>query len=108
MLANEAGANPGEFLISCSGGASSALTVRYALGGTATNGSDYQALSGTVTIPAGATSAVVRVIPIDDRAVELPEIVTLTLAAGAGYGIGLPGSAVVTIADNDVLALPLL
>ena len=82
-VANEAGSDPGEFRITRSGDTSAALTVNYSVGGTATNGSDYQTLSGVVTIPAGASSATVRVLPIDDRVVEAPELVTLTLTAGA-------------------------
>gem|GEM_PF-805854 len=107
-FANEAGPNPGEFVITRSGGTATALTVHYTMGGTATNGSDYQALSGSVTIPAGASSVAVQVMPIDDSAIELPELVTLSLVAGEGYGVGLlGGTAVVTLADNDVITLPL-
>lgn len=106
-LASEPGSNPGAFVISRSGATLTALTVRYALGGTALNGSDYQALSGVATIPAGATSVTVLVLPLDDSAIELPEVVSLTLAEDAGHRIGLPNLAVVTIADNDVLPLPL-
>src|SRR5581483_10444730 len=71
------------------------------IGGTATNGADYAALPGTVTIPAGATAATIRVSPIDDAAVEGSETVLLTLSGSAAYGVGTPASAAVTIADND-------
>src|SRR6185312_15740098 len=71
------------------------------LGGTAVNGTDYQTLSGTVTIPAGAVSAPITVTPMDDTQVEGDETVVLTLSADAAYDVGAPGSATVTIADND-------
>lgn len=45
----------GQFTISRSGGSTSALAVSYTLGGTAGNGVDYDLLTGTATIAAGAT-----------------------------------------------------
>jgi len=47
-----------------------ALVVYYRIGGTASNGVDYQTLPGTVTIPEGAVSALIEVDPIDDLLVE--------------------------------------
>jgi hypothetical protein len=41
------------------------------------------------------------VTPVDDAQVEASETVVVTLAAGAGYTIGTPATATVTIADND-------
>src|SRR5256886_9406021 len=55
--ASEQGADPGEFTFTRTGDTSSALTVNYTLGGTAQNGTDYQQLGTSVTIPAGAGSA---------------------------------------------------
>ena len=43
--------------------------------------------------------------PIDDRLVEVAELVSLTLSADASYEVGLLNSAVVTILDNDLLLL---
>ncbi|HEX7897451.1 MAG TPA: LamG-like jellyroll fold domain-containing protein [Planctomycetota bacterium] len=89
--------NPGAFTVSRTGSTSSALTVGYTVGGSATPGSDYQALSGSVTIAAGAASAVVPVNVLNDAAVESSETVTLSV----------PGSsATVTIADDDVAPPP--
>ena len=81
-----------------------ALTVYYAVSGTATNGVDYVTLTGKVTIPAGADSATIVVTPIDDNLREGIEKVTATLIpcpAGGCYIIGAPNSATVSIADND-------
>ena len=62
------------------GGTTSTPTViAYQIAGSATAGSDYTALSGTVTIPAGATSATIDVPVIDDQLVEGPENVRVTL-----------------------------
>jgi PKD repeat protein len=98
--ASESG-DPGIFTLSRTGDTSGALTVNYSLGGTAVNGTDYQTLSGTVTIAAGASAATVTVSPIDDTQVEGDETVVITLSADAAYDVGTPGSATVTIADND-------
>ena len=65
-IATEQGLAPGVFTVSRSGSTSSALTVSYTVGGTATAGSDYQSLSGSVLIPAGQSSASIVVTPVDD------------------------------------------
>ena len=44
--------------------------VTYNITGTAANGVDYTVLSGTVTIPAGATSVNIPVAITDDNIVE--------------------------------------
>jgi len=62
---------------------------------------DYQGLSGSVTIPAGSSAANIPVIPIDDTIVESSETVTLNLSTSPDYLVGSPGSATMTIADND-------
>jgi PKD repeat protein len=98
--ASESGAG-GLITIVRTGGAATALTVSYTLGGNARNGVDYQPLSGSVTIPAGASSADVVIIPIDDQGEEIDEPVYLMLAPGAGYIVGRPNAVTVMIADND-------
>ena len=73
----------------------------YTVTGTATNSSDYTTLSGSVTIPAGQSSATINVGPIDDTVAEGPETVILTLVDVAGYSVGTPSTDTVTIADNE-------
>ena len=107
--ATEAG-DPGSFTVTRTGDTTASLTVAYALSGTATNGSDYASLSGTVTIPAGQASAAVTVSPVADSALEPAETVILTLAAGSNYVLGAPGApntASVAIAA-DVLDKPVI
>src|SRR5438105_2381307 len=67
--ASEAGPKSGTFTISRSGATTQALAVSYSIGGAASNGVDYTALSGTVTIAAGSASALVTVAPVDDNLV---------------------------------------
>ena len=61
-------ANPGAFTVFRPPALTNGdLTVNYTLGGTATNGRDYAALSGSVVIPAGADRATIPVVPIDNE-----------------------------------------
>ncbi|PYK99615.1 MAG: hypothetical protein DME19_08005 [Verrucomicrobia bacterium] len=99
--ASEQGPGTGTFTLTRTGDTSSALTVNYTLGGTAVNGTDYQQLGTSVTVPAGASSATVTVTPIDDSEPEGDETVVLTISGNAAYTVGSPGSATITIADND-------
>ncbi|NJN14960.1 MAG: ExeM/NucH family extracellular endonuclease [Oscillochloris sp.] len=102
--AAESGSDAGTFTVSRTGDTAAALSVSYTVGGTATNGSDYTPnLSGSVEIPAGAASADITIIPVDDADIEGNETVMLTLVDGSDYDLGTPSSATVTIADNDVV-----
>src|ERR1043165_8700087 len=94
--------NTGQFTITRSGSTASALTVSFTIGGTATNGSDYNTISSPVTIPAGSSSVAITVTPINDTLVEPDETVVLTLASSAAYTVGSPSSATVTITSDDV------
>src|SRR5262249_48837280 len=67
------------FTIHRSGSVDAPLTVYYRLGGTASNGVDYQELPDSVTVAIGSSTADVVVEPIDDDLVEGPESVVLSL-----------------------------
>ena len=79
------------------------LTVAYTdSGGTAVSGTDYTALSGSVTIAKGATSADITVTVTDDNAVEGRETIELALSSTAtDYAVGSTASTTVTIEDDD-------
>lgn len=104
--AGEGGNNTGTFTFTRTGSLAGPLTVDYLLGGTATNGVDYQSLSGKVTFAAGSATATVVVAPIDDTAVESTETVTLGLVAMQHYSNAFGASATIGIADNDAPAPP--
>ena len=91
------------FTVTRSGSTTTSLTVSYSLGGTATNGTDYSALTGNVVIPANTATANVDVVAIDDASVEGSETVLLTLVGNSAYVIGTPNTATVTITDNDFI-----
>ncbi len=80
------------------------LTIRYTVSGTATAGSDYNALSGTVTIAAGQTvSAPVNVVPLTDGRNEPVESVVVKVAEDIAYQVGSADTASVRILDNNPL-----
>ena len=70
---------PGVFTISRTGPTNDPLHVLYRLGGTATNGGDYQGLSGQAIIPAGQDSVPVLVLGVLDNLVEGNETVVAQL-----------------------------
>ncbi len=73
------GSQPGVFTVQRTGNTGQALAVNYRISGTATNGTDYQRLSGTVTIPAGQSSATIGVMPMGNLAEGTDKNVTVTL-----------------------------
>ena len=79
------------------------LTVEYSVAGTATPGSDYQALSGSAVIPTGSSSVSIDVTPLDDDLEETDETVevTLTGTSDSRAPVGTPASASLTIADDE-------
>ena len=99
--AAEAGLTTGAFTIRRGGDLSVPLTVNYVVSGTATAGTDYASLSGSVTIAAGASETNMQVEPIDDVTVEFDETVIVTLAAAAAYDVVWPASAMVSIVSDD-------
>ena len=77
----------GSFTIARTGDLSKALPVTYTLGGTATNGTDYNQLPGSVTIPAGQSSVVVPVtVPVTTGSTATPaKTIQVAVDSGSGY-----------------------
>jgi hypothetical protein len=100
--ATEAAGDGGQWTVTRTGSTSAALTVNISKSGTATNGTDYNSIGSTVTIPVGASSATINLTPIQDSLVEGTETAIITLASGTGYTVGSPSSATVNINDDDV------
>ena len=79
------------------------VTVDYRLSdGTATAGDDYVDSQGTVTIPPGATAAVLAVGLVDDDVDEDAEVLTVTLSNPRNASIA-DGVAQLSIGDDDGL-----
>jgi GH35 family endo-1,4-beta-xylanase len=94
--------NVGRFTVVRSGPANTPITVAYTVSGSATPGSDFVPLSGSVTFAAGQTSAVLVVSGAADALLEGTESVTVELQDGPGYRVGTISSrtATTTILDN--------
>ena len=104
---NETGPVNGVFTVTQSSVSSTNTVITYAVTGTASSGNDFTALSGSVTIPAGSTTATINVPVINDSIVELQETVTLTLNgitsgdAQIALATAPNNSATLNITDND-------
>lgn len=80
---------------------SSPITVGYNVSGTATPGTDYNALPGSITIPAGQDSVILNVQGVLDYTPEGTETIILDLFGG-GCSCIAPPSVSMNILDNDV------
>ncbi len=89
------------YTFSRTGDSTNPLTVNYAIGGTATNGSDYGLIGSSVTFAAGSSTATLSVDPTGDSVVEADESVSLTLLANAAYTVGTAGAVTGTITNDD-------
>ena len=98
----EEGPIDGRFQVTLSDIDTVATTVSYLISGAATSPSDFAALSGTVTIPAGQTTADIDVSVVDDPDFEGLEDLTVTLdSVTAGTATIVGGPATIAIIDNE-------
>lgn len=101
----------GQFLVSLEEAVDADTTITYTVAGTATNGADYTALTGSVVVPAGSSSAPILIDVIDDLDIEGDETVEITLT-GVTTGdnnvvIGASDQASIDLTSDDVPALEL-
>lgn len=78
------------------------ITINYTIGGTATNGVDYDSISSTVNLPANQTEVTVIVNPVSDNTVEDNETVIISIASSTEYNIGASSSVTGTISNDDI------
>ena len=95
------------YTFSRTGATTTALTVNYTVGGTATLGTDYTGIAATpavktVIFAANSSTAKVTVDPTADTTIEANETVALTLATGTGYSISSTAAVVGTIINDDI------
>ncbi|MYD98629.1 MAG: hypothetical protein F4X98_14770, partial [Gammaproteobacteria bacterium] len=94
-----------EFTVTANGAPSADLTVNLTVADTTVTGSDFVATTNegnkTVTITSGTITASYWVDTVDDTTDEDDGDVTVTVATGAGYTVGSPSSATVTVNDDD-------
>jgi hypothetical protein len=107
--ATEAGTT-GVFRFTRTGSTAAALTASFVVGGTASQGSDYTAITSNVTFAAGSATADKPVTATDDGVFDPYETITVQVGSSRNGGVmiapGTPGSAVMTIGDNDTNAAP--
>ena len=87
--------------------APASLTVSYTVSaGTATAGTDFAAISGSVTFAPGDLVASVPISVIGDSAVEAPETILVSLTGVTGAGSLGDSAATFFIVDDDAAAAP--
>ena len=109
--ATETAGGSATITVTRTGGSGGTFTVAYATGnGTATAGTDYTAVSGTLTFNPGDTSKTFTVPILNDGLADGNETVNLTLSSpSGGAALGTPSTAVLTIAElptSSVAPLP--
>jgi hypothetical protein len=83
------------------GNTSEELRVTLGIGGTAENGTDYDQIDSTVTIPPGSASTRVTIRTRDDTMAERRETVDVTIQADTAYNLGPPATRQMTIDDDE-------
>ncbi|MDR3460518.1 MAG: FAD-dependent oxidoreductase [Verrucomicrobiae bacterium] len=102
-VGGEFGTNSARFSVVFPNGAVTApVTVNYSVSGTATPGTDYAALPGSVTIPAGAVATNVFILPLGNNLATNQVTVTLTLTGSANYGLMNLTNATAVILDRPI------
>ena len=89
-------------MLNLSPASASDITVNYSVSGSATSGTDYTALGGSVDVEGGETSATISVSITDDSVQEDGETIILTLTGGTRYSVGATNPVhTLTIDAND-------
>lgn len=109
---NDDSTSDGLFTVTLSRPAVVDTVITYSVGGTATSGADFAALSGTLVIPAGQTSATISVRVLEDDLDEGPESITVTLTSVSGDSATIlpeyPSSSILILDDLvDQIRTPL-
>ena len=105
------GPNTATFLVRRDSATNADLTVYFSIGGTASNGVDYAAISDYVTIPAGQRYAQIAIVPLNDNdsACRSYDTVVLALTVPTNmpppYTIGSPASAGAIILEENLLPI---
>ncbi|MEM9481307.1 MAG: Calx-beta domain-containing protein [Verrucomicrobiota bacterium] len=101
-LGTEGDQNSATFRVARTGSTGNALTVYYNAVGFCLHGTDYQQLPGSLTIPAGQSSADIDIVPLADSFAEGTEVVRIWLESEHfDYALGNHAAAV-DISDTFV------
>jgi subtilisin family serine protease len=103
LVEGNSGTSQLQFTVSLSSASTSAVSVNYATANSsATAGSDYTAVAGTVTFNPGETSKVVTVGILGDTTVEANESFLVNLSGVVGNATIADGQGIGTITNDDV------
>jgi len=95
------------YTVTKAGATSTSFSVNYvSAGGTATSGTDFTAVSGTLTFLTSETSKTINVATIDDSTVEPNETVLVNLSSPTGGATITASQGSGTINNNDISNLP--
>ncbi len=101
VLEGNTGTRGATFTVTLSAAYSQPVSVAYSTGnGSATTGSDYQAASGILTIPAGQTTGTITILVSGDRVAEANETFVVNLSAPTNATIA-DGQGQGTIVDDE-------
>ncbi|GEM_PF-259459 len=89
------------FRIERSGDIGQSLLVTYTMGGSASSGTDYMALPGSLLFAPGQTVTNISLSVLADAETEATETITLVLAGAGAYSIGTPANATVSVLDAN-------
>ena len=97
---------PGVITLNLSAPAVAKLKVKYTLGGTGVNGTDYQPLNGKAKFKPGQSSVAVQIVGEGDLGGASKKTVTLAVQPGSGYTVGTTKPVKVKITRSTVIVLP--
>ncbi|MEO6742557.1 MAG: hypothetical protein ABIP20_20120 [Chthoniobacteraceae bacterium] len=86
----------GEWRVTRTGDTAQPLTVRYSIGGDAVGDKDFAQLAGSVTIPAGKTSAAISLSPLATANGNKTAVISIT-AEQPAYHVGCPSQSLIVI-----------
>jgi hypothetical protein len=89
------------FRVQRSGSTKSELKVQLDIGGSATNGKDYERLAQKVTIPGGRAYVDITIDPIRDRTTEPVETIIISIDPQPKYTVGTPRQATAYLFDYE-------
>jgi RHS repeat-associated protein len=79
-----------------------ALTVQFAVSGTATSGSDYTSIGTSASIPQGAGSVLVTITPAAQSGTTFEKSIVVSISTHSSYNLQSPSSATIYLYDHSV------
>ena len=103
--ASETGPDNGTLVARLSNPVAFGVSAGYSIGGTASNSSDYNSISGSLFFAAGVTEIPIDILVVDDADLEGSEDVTLELTDILTPGASDPGFSLISIIGADTATM---